>query len=643
MQRITSTTKWPLVSKPYLSMMPDSRDQVTRPVIISGIDGVESAVKMAAILNQGLTQGEYSPYMPLAKAGNIAILELRVGNEGDDPVSVYRNTLPVASACLLVRQDGTVTVDFVRGKNNRELYSEGGDNSSSPLALAVMEYVSRINDRSINLISVPGAGAFRSPDAPAVQSEVAPEQQDSFRSPSSFVASAFSALRNAVLARRAAPVTPEPVIQPENAEDNGFEPIDMSAYTRSWPILSAEYKSNGLIIAPVQTEAMLRELALRTENRMMWSHGREETIAAIMNGKAQISAIFKDTGAPPTIDDVVGYGIFVPRDDRVVAQAIKSRHEMPPTSDMVSACSEYAMNISNGSFPSYFSARNNAFPVVGGQLVENGAVPQTQQYDENGILIERGPAYQFRPAPTLRREGFNAPVDGFATTDEAPRQSNMPFVPNLDFGGAPDDSGEDVEEHLDHNDDEVSVDDHRFPELQTNPETQAELRKWLPETIGVITIKPSSFDFVLDLENRGTIPDSISSALAKDGFHRADLSGLNNGKYLPIKLDMPSSDLYAIIKLEDDGQIRLVEAINEDSELLSENKYDEDAFNDGMKAALHAVAHTAGLQARLSYHGEDGHAAIINNIKRILEHNSVTVTQPIAEHTVTRGGPSVDL
>lgn len=250
MQQITSTTKWPLISKPYLSMMPDNRDQATRPIVISGIDGVESAVKMAATLHQGLTQGEYSPYIPLAKAGNIAILELRVGNEGDDPVSVYRNTPPVTSACLLVRQDGTVAVDFVRGKSNRELYVEGGDNSSSPLALAVMEYVSRINDRSIDLISVPGEGAFRSPDAPVAEPAVTPEQSDSFRSPSSLVASAFSALRNAVLARRAAPVTPEPAIQPENTENDGFEPIDMSAYTRSWPILSAEYKSNGLIVAP---------------------------------------------------------------------------------------------------------------------------------------------------------------------------------------------------------------------------------------------------------------------------------------------------------------------------------------------------------------------------------------------------------
>ena len=620
--------------------MPDSRDQVTRPVIISGIDGVESAVKMAAILGQGLTQGEYSPYMPLAKAGNIAILELRVGEEGDDPVSVYRNTAPVASACLLVRQDGTVTVDFVRGKSNRELYQEGGDNSSSPLALAVMEYVGRINDRSIDLISVPGEGAFRSPDAPE-RPEVAPEQPSSLRSPTNIVASAFSALRNAVLARRAAPATPDPVIQLENAETVGFEAIDMSSYTRQWPILSAEYKSNDLIIAPVQTEAMLRELALRTENRMMWSNGREETIAAIMNGKAQISAIFKDTGAPPTIDDVVGYGIFVPRGDRVIAQAIKARHELPPTSAMITACSEYAMNVSNGAFPSYFSAQNGSFPVVDGQLVESGTGPQAPQYDENGIMIERNSEYHFRPAPTLRREGFNAPVDGFATTDARPHQPNVPFVPNLDFGGAPDE-GED-EGHLDHNDDEVSVDDHRFPDLQTNPETQAELRKWLPETIGVITITPSSFQNVLDLESRGTIPESISSALEKDGFHRADLSGLNNGKYLPIKLDMPNTDLYAIIKLEDDGQIRLVEAINEYSEILSENKYDEEAFSDGIKAALHAVTHTAGLQARLSYHGEDGHTAIINNIKRILEHNSVTVAEPSAERTATRGGPSVDL
>lgn len=237
---------------------------------------------------------------------------------------------------------------------------------------------------------------------------------------------------------------------------------------------------------------MLRELALRTENRMMWSHGREETIAAIMNGRAQISAIFKDTGAPPTIDDVVGYGIFVPRDDRVVAQAIKARHEMPPTSDMIAVCAEYAMKISNGVIPSYFSAQNNAFPVVGGQLVENGTAPQTQQYDENGILIERGPAYQYQSAPTLRREGFNAPVDGFATTDEAPRQSNMPFVPNLDFDGAPDESDGEVDDYLDYSDDDISVDDHRFPELQTSPEAQAELRKWLPETIGVVTIKPSS-------------------------------------------------------------------------------------------------------------------------------------------------------
>lgn len=128
-----------------------------------------------------------------------------------------------------------------------------------------------------------------------------------------------------------------------------------------------------------------------------------------------------------------------------------------------------------------------------------------------------------------------------------------------------------------------------------------------------------------------------------DGFNGADANGLNNGKYLPIKLDTPYTDLYAIIKLEDNGTIRLVEAVNEDSELLTENKLDEDVFSEADKAALHAVTHTAGLQAHLSYHDEDGHAAIIGNIKGILAQNGVAVTHPNAERTATRSEPSADM
>ena len=667
MQEITNSTQWPLVSKPFFSLVPSDNGDGQRAIIISGINSVQGAVKMASILGQGLTQGVASPYMPLAKAGHIAIVEVRVGKPGQEASDVYRNTPPVASASLLVRQDGRVVIDFIRGERNRELYVENGDNSNSPIAQAMLAYVDKINERGIPLISEPHNGAFRLVEEPVVQNtqeaEVPPSTNpivNAAQAASQAAATAFSALRNAVRSRisshdnAAAAQANQPV---EQRSHDGYEMIDYSGCTREWPIIAAEYAANGLIVAPVQNETMLRELALRTENRMMWPNGREVTIAALMAGTTQIAALFKDTGAAPTIDDVVGYAVFVPRGDKLVAQAVKARHELPPTQDMLEICNDFATGINNGSIPSYLPIINGKFPVVDGRVVD-GDHPATPQYDENGVLKETtATPYYYAPSPTLRAANFADPVQGFATTDGR-RVQPEPLTEHDE------DEHDEEEGELTADDDEVTIDDVAFPTLRILSEpvasgrlTSASINNWLPTQIGsLMSVKLGSFRDVLERFDDDYLSESLVNALREDGFcqglegnegvhdatleddeNRKSLTGLYSGRYLPVTLDGLDCDIHAIMKIKPDNTFALVEAVA-DGQVWS-----QDELNDRVKSALSALRSLSELQAQVNYQPDAIYENVSGGIKALLTENGVTVKSLPSERTAERNAPEAEM
>ena len=571
MNQITNETQWPALSRAYATHVTDENG-VDRPLLIENVTSVKDSFNLGVALSQGLVQGAYSPYMGMAKAGEIVILKIKLGRPDQDFRDIRDNNAPVASACLRVTQNGRVIINFARGISNRDLYDPKTDNSNSPLARAVMNYVADINERNIDLISDIGQGRIQR-HAPIPQP--VPREQQPTSTIAALAASAYARLRSAITNRESAAQATPAETQAELPDSETFTPISFRGENRVWPTITGQFTHGNISIMPVSDSRMLYELATRCENRMMWPDFFKTTENAILNGSVQVAAVLNsvhnDNGiiSPATEDDIIGYACIQPIGGLPTVTQITSRLELPPTPEMREAAHAYARSIPEiTGFPAY---EGNRFPVRDGMVVtpENGR--QVPSYDENGIMTLNPERNTFTPtpAPTIRCHDFDAPVTGIE--DGITRSTRSSIFDDAENRGDDEDR-----DHVFDDDpplDDVEVEESRLSALQAfNADRTVRLPSFLPTHVGDALVSVGSFIPFINEDGEGLSSNTIE--VLKGNGHNiggaenegADINGLLDGTFLPVHIETDDGvGVDALVKVEG-NDFYLIEATDLDGE-----------------------------------------------------------------------------